>query len=101
LIVTGSQCGIFNTSVNVYINDKYTELSTLYTVPYSNNSNYYISGPTSIIYNNLGTLDYNSMSTDAYCLFKKDTNEIEPAYWFIKYYIKDTDKFRELVNTDT
>jgi hypothetical protein len=37
------------------------DLTSLYPVPYSINPDYYISGPTHIIYNSLGTLDNMSM----------------------------------------
>jgi hypothetical protein len=57
-------------------------------VPWSA-GNYYLSGPTYIIYNNYGTLDSTSMFDTPYRLFNGVTHKEVLVDWKIDYYIKD------------
>lgn len=78
-------------NVDNYQKYRVLELNTLYPVPYSSSGLYYISGPTSIIYNNQGTVSH--MSEDPYCLYRANTapgdttNQIvENQKWTLEYY---------------
>lgn len=65
------------------------ELSYMHSVPWSA-GNYYISGPTIIIYNNYGTLDKTSMFDKSYQLFNgEDHSEILGVSWSLEYYRND------------
>lgn len=83
-------------------------LDCLQAVPWAA-GNYYISGPTQIIYNNYGTLDNMSMFDSPYRLFwerdqKDETGsiinqaheQVEDVSWRIKYYINNGTNFVEL-----
>ena len=83
-------------------------LDCLQAVPWAA-GNYYISGPTQIIYNNYGTLDNMSMFDSPYRLFwerdqKDETGsiinqaheQVEGVSWRIKYYINNGTNFVEL-----
>lgn len=83
-------------------------LDCLQAVPWAA-GNYYISGPTQIIYNNYGTLDNMSMFNSPYRLFwerdqKDETGsiinqaheQVEDVSWRIKYYINNGTNFVEL-----
>lgn len=57
---------------------------------------YYIKGPTTIIYNSLGTLDNTSMFNTEYKLFRRakknnaqEKDSVVSASWRIKCYLKD------------
>ena len=83
-------CGILRTEIgfNVPEQEKFRTLTSLYSVPYTLNPDYYISGPTHIIYNSLGTLDNMSMFNQKYKLWDYKTNsEIENISWIIDYFI--------------
>ncbi len=85
------------------------DLDCLQAIPWSADT-YYISGPTTIVYNNYGTLDNTSMYDVPYKLFLgKDICDesgsiITEAHsevavdWDIKYYIKDENNFIELID---
>ena len=63
-------------------------LETIYPVPYSTSSSYYINGATSIIYNSLGTA-YN-YNTDAYALYDNKNNKLAEetdVEWDIDYVV--------------
>lgn len=63
-------------------------LEYLYAVPWSSGP-YYISGPTYIAYNNLGTLDSLSMFDSSYKIFSNITKqELNNIQWSIVYYKK-------------
>ena len=87
-------------------------LDCLQAIPWAA-GNYYLSGPTQIIYNNYGTLDNMSMFNSPYRLFwERDQygedeqgnkyiltqahEQVEGVTWNIQYYIKDDDEFIEL-----
>ncbi len=62
-------------------------LTALHSIPYSSNCDYYISGPTSIIYNSQGTVS--RLSEEPYCLYEhtmKGDIKVENQVWSIAYY---------------
>lgn len=62
-------------------------LSTLYPIPYSSSPNYYISGPTMIVYDNKGVVS--RLSDEPYKLFEHTPNgdvEILDCSWSIEYF---------------
>lgn len=85
------------------------QLDCLQAIPFAA-GNYYISGPTQIIYNNYGTLDNMSMFDSPYRLFfERDEfdetgglvtqahEQVQDVKWRIKYYLKnDDDEFEPL-----
>lgn len=85
------------------------DLDCLQAIPWSADT-YYISGPTTIVYNNYGTLDNTSMYDVPYKLFlgkdicDENGSIITEAHsevavdWDIKYYIKDGNNFIELID---
>lgn len=83
------------------------DLDCLQAIPYAADR-YYISGPTTIVYNNYGTLDNTSMYDVPYKLYwGKDVPEKNikahqevDVTWSIKYYIKENNKFVELYDVD-
>lgn len=91
--IATNKCGILKTIVGLSNPDqdgKFMDLTSLYPVPYSNNPDYYISGPTHIIYNSLGTLDNMSMFNQKYRLWSySDNSEIKNITWKIEYYTED------------
>ena len=79
-------------------------LNAIYKVPWSKSNDYYIQGPSDIIYNSLGTLDGQSIFATPYKIFAKkvikDKNnndsiinykdeEIQGVSWSIKYFKKE------------
>ena len=77
------------------------DLNVVYAVPYTS-GNYYIQGPTQIIYNSLGTLDSNSMFNTPYKIFKAISDEeVTGVTWSIKYYKADKKKYVELKEGNT
>lgn len=83
------------------------DLDCLQAIPYAADR-YYISGPTTIVYNNYGTLDNTSMYDVPYKLYwGKDVPEKNikahqevDVTWSIKYYIKEDGEFVELYDVD-
>lgn len=87
--------GILKASVSLYndVTDKTVSLQTLYPVPYAANPEYYISGPTVIVYNNQGTVS--RVSEAPYQLFRhSDKGDVlvtpddanSKIVWSIEYY---------------
>lgn len=87
-------------------------LDCLHAIPFAAN-NYYISGPTQIVYNNYGTLDNTSMFDKPYRLFWErdqiDENgelifqahqQVGGVSWDIQYYIKDGNTYVLLSEED-
>ena len=87
-------------------------LDCLHAIPFAAN-NYYISGPTQIVYNNYGTLDNTSMFDKPYRLFwERDQidedgelifqahQQVEGVSWDIQYYIKDGNTYVLLSEED-
>ena len=87
-------------------------LDCLHAIPFAAN-NYYISGPTQIVYNNYGTLDNTSMFDKPYRLFWErdqiDENgelifqahqQVEGVSWDIQYYVKDGNTYVLLSEED-
>ena len=85
------------------------QLDCLQAIPFAA-GNYYISGPTQIIYNNYGTLDNMSMFDSPYRLFfERDEfdetgglvtqahEQVQDVQWRIKYYLKNDDDEFELL----
>ena len=71
-------------------------LDTMYPVPFSSNSDYYISGPTMIVYNNQGTVS--RLNEEPYKLFQHTPNgdvEVKGCSWTLQYY----DNFGKLIET--
>ncbi len=71
--------------------DRLVDLEVLYSIPYAW-SEYFIQGPTQIIYNSLGTLDNTSMFNTPYKLFKKNSDgsvNQENVTWSLSYKIKN------------
>ena len=65
-------------------------LNTLYPIPYSSSGMYYISGPTTIVYNTQGTVS--QMREDPFCLYQVNDKENKPVdgqQWKLEYYDKD------------
>jgi hypothetical protein len=99
MTIQGSGCGIFKVQLKNFIieNDRKVTLEQIHSVPWGK-GNYYLSGPTSIIYNSLGTLDKGSIFDAPYRLFNmSDNSEIEGLAWTTKCYnskgeIVDTNK---------
>lgn len=76
--------------IDQYQKYRVLDLNALYAIPYSSSGLYYISGPTSIVYNNQGTVSH--MSEDPFCLYtvNDETNAAVPNQnWIIEYYDKD------------
>ena len=76
--------------IDQYQKYRVLDLNALYAIPYSSSGLYYISGPTSIVYNNQGTVSH--MSEDPFCLYTVNdaTNAAVPNQnWTIEYYDKD------------
>ena len=72
------------------------DLEVLHNIPWSTGE-YYLGGPSQIIYNSFGALDNTSLFNTPYKLFKKRTNEEETGVtWSIKYYKKGTTNPEEL-----
>lgn len=61
--------------------DRTVDLNVLYSVPYST-GNYFIDGPTQIIYNGLGTIDNNSIYSNPYQLFAKNVVNVEVPWTY-------------------
>ena len=97
-------CGILRTEIGFKIpeQEKFKTLTSLDPIPYTLDSDYYISGPTHIIYNSLGTLDNMSMFNQKYKLWSYNDNKeitqigLRPVNWSIDYYIYDENK--QLIN---
>ena len=71
-------------------------LDTMYPVPFSSSPDYYISGPTMIVYNNQGTVS--RLSEEPYKLFQHTLDgdvEVKGCSWELKYY----DNFGKLIDT--
>lgn len=71
-------------------------LDTMYPVPFSSSSDYYISGPTMIVYNNQGTVS--RLNEEPYKLFQHTLNgdvEVKRCSWELKYY----DNFGKIIDT--
>lgn len=76
--------------IDQYQKYRVLDLNALYAIPYSSSGLYYISGPTSIVYNNQGTVSH--MSEDPFCLYtvNDETNAAVPNQtWTLEYYDKD------------
>ena len=84
--------GILQASVTLY-NDTTkgnVNLSTLYAVPYAANPQYYIGGPTVIVYNNQGTVS--RVSEEPFKLFEHTKNgdkAVKNVEWKLDYYDKN------------
>lgn len=79
------------------------QLSSLYPVPYASSENFYIAGPTAIVYNNQGTISrYNDEPFKLYSRYvdsgEKDSDgniifnenvEVEDQHWTLLYYKND------------
>ena len=91
--------------VDNYKKSQTVTLNTLVPLTYASN-NYYMSGATTIVYNNQGTISY--MSEDEYLLYQvnqKGQSPIENQVWSIEYYDKSgkyippgTDDYKMLEN---
>ena len=76
--------------IDQYQKYRVLDLNALYAIPYSSSGLYYISGPTSIVYNNQGTVSH--MSEDPFCLYTvndKTNAAVSDQNWTIEYYDKD------------
>ena len=97
--------------VEKYQKYRVLDLHALYPIPYSSSNLFYISGPTSIIYNNQGTVSH--MSEDPFCLYRAnvapgDTTSqiVEKQKWSLEYYDEqgnwitpdDADQWKVLIN---
>ena len=90
--VAQQEANVNNTAeVEKYQKYRVLDLHALYPVPYSSSDLFYISGPTSIIYNNQGTVSH--MSEDPFCLYRAnvapgDTTSqiVENQKWSLEYY---------------
>ena len=74
-------------NVDKYQKYRVLDLNALYAVPYSSSGQYYISGPTSIVYNNQGVVSH--MSEDPFCLYQvndKENKPVENQRWVLEYY---------------
>lgn len=95
VVVSGSNCGILEFEVKNFSlsSGKKVNFSQKYPVAWGAN-NYYISGPTRIIYNSFGTLDRTSVFDIPYKLFNAttDTEITSGVTWSLEYYNKDGDK---------
>lgn len=82
--------GILEAQVSLYSDEAKRDvvLSTLYGVPYSSNPNYYIGGPTMIVYNNQGTVS--RVSEEAFKLYSHTPNDttINDVEWKLEYHDK-------------
>lgn len=73
--------------LEAYDKSKTVDLNTLYAITYSANNNYYMSGATSIVYNNQGTISY--ISEDEYLLYtvnQKGNTPVPNQVWSLEYY---------------
>ena len=88
------------------------ELTTLYDIPFAS-GDFFIQGPTQIIYNSLGTLDNTSVFGVPYKLFKRLNDiddegkiiysrgvEIPDIKWVVNYYKKGPNNLLVLLNED-
>lgn len=76
--------------VSEYQKYRVVDLNTLYAITYSSSDAYYMSGATSIVYNNQGTLSY--VSEDEYLLYtvnQKGNIPVPNQVWRMEYYRKD------------
>ena len=73
--------------LEAYDKSKTVDLNTLYAITYSANNSYYMSGATSIVYNNQGTVSY--ISEDEYLLYtvnQKGNTPVPNQVWSLEYY---------------
>lgn len=93
------------TNEYIHINDngeeekqsKEIDLSTEYAIPYGLQG-YRLSGPTTIIYNNMGTIDTWDYYNDSYKLYQQTDNgeiQVQNVAWTIKYASKKDDLYEE------
>lgn len=83
--------GIVKSTVTIDIGEEESRpanLTALTAIPYSTNKNYYISGPTTIVYNNQGTIS--RLSEEPFCLYQHNGAEgdikVENQSWYLAYY---------------
>ena len=83
--------GIIKSTVTIDIGEEESRpanLTALTAIPYSTNKNYYISGPTTIVYNNQGTVS--RLSEEPFCLYQHNGAEgdikVENQSWYLAYY---------------
>lgn len=83
--------GIVKSTVTINIGEEESRpanLTALTPIPYSTNKNYYISGPTTIVYNNQGTIS--RLSEEPFCLYQHNGAEgdikVENQSWYLAYY---------------
>jgi hypothetical protein len=95
--VAKNSCGILNNTVTLKdknYNNGIVDLQCLYAVPWAA-ADYYLSGPTTVIYNSQGTIDNKTMFDSPYKLFWGYTNQSHKAndeinvIWTIEYYKPD------------
>ena len=76
--------------VSEYQKYRVVDLNTLYAITYSSSNAYYMSGATTIVYNNQGTVSY--VSEDEYKLYtvnQKGNTPVEGQVWSLEYYDKN------------
>lgn len=76
--------------VSDYQKYRVVDLNTLYAITYSSSNAYYMSGATTIVYNNQGTVSY--VSEDEYKLYtvnQKGNTPVPNQVWSIEYYSKN------------
>lgn len=83
--------GIIKSTVTIDIGeeeDRPANLTALTAIPYSTNKDYYISGPTTIVYNNQGTVS--RLSEEPFCLYQHNGTDgdikVENQSWYLAYY---------------
>lgn len=78
--------GLFDVSTHLLNGEKQVTGAVRVSIPWTIGG-YYLSGPTAIVYNSLGTLDRTSVYDTSYKLYKLDTNEeVTEVQWSISYY---------------
>ena len=95
--------GIIKSTVTIDLGEnketRPANLIALTPIPYSANSNYYISGPTTIVYNNQGIVS--RLSEEPFCLYKHNVengdSKVEDQNWSLVYYDTEGNKVN---NTD-
>lgn len=77
------------------VKTRYVDLTAWFSVPWTADGGYYLSGPTSIVYNNLGTLDNTIAYQTPYKLFNDSHELVENVVWSIDSCPKNGKEFKE------
>lgn len=86
----------FDTTGRTELENRKIVLNTLYSVPFSSSEDFYISGPTTIVYDNQGIVS--RCSEDPFRLYSRyDDKVVENQVWTLLYY----DNKGNLINTTT